>query len=194
MYIICGLGNPGKEYETTRHNMGFLVIDEIAGNLGVSVKNLKLKALTGEARIGSEKVILVKPQTFMNLSGEALRPLADYYKVEADHILVIYDDIDIAPGTIRIRPFGSSGSHNGMKSVIYQLQTDRFPRIRIGIGDHGIIPLDKYVLSRPGNDETGLISEAVKTAAKAAEDFVRLGINDTMNRYNKKNNNDAKDN
>lgn len=174
--------------------MGFLVIDEIAGNLGVSVKNLKLKALTGEARIGSEKVILVKPQTFMNLSGEALRPLADYYKVEADHILVIYDDIDIAPGTIRIRPFGSSGSHNGMKSVIYQLQTDRFPRIRIGIGDHGIIPLDKYVLSRPGNDETGLISEAVKTAAKAAEDFVRLGINDTMNRYNKKNNNDAKDN
>ena len=186
MYIICGLGNPGKEYALTRHNMGFLAIDELAKNLGTQVQSLKFKALIGEARIGRNKVILVKPQTFMNLSGEALRPIADFYKVEPDHILVIYDDVDIAPGTLRIRPFGSSGSHNGMKSVIYQLQSDRFPRIRIGIGDHGIIPLDKYVLSKPAEDELPLIAGAVEKAAKAAEDFVRIGISDTMTKYNTK--------
>ena len=193
MYIICGLGNPGKEYALTRHNMGFLAIDELAKNLGIEVSSLKFKALIGEGRIGSEKVLLVKPQTFMNLSGEALRPIAEYYKVEADHILLLYDDIDIAPGTLRIRPFGSAGSHNGMKSVIYQLQTDRFPRIRIGIGDHGIIPLDKYVLSRPNPDEREAIADAIQKAALAAEDFVRIGIGDTMTRYNKKQSKDAKD-
>lgn len=174
--------------------MGFLTIDEIAKNLGISVQTLKFKALIGEGRIGSEKVILIKPQTFMNLSGEALRPIADYYKVEADHILLIYDDVDIAPGLLRIRPFGSSGSHNGMKSVIYQLQTDRFPRIRIGIGDHGIIPLDRYVLSKPSGEEAKAIAEAIKQAADAAEDFVRMGINDVMNKYNRKSPKDAKDN
>ena len=193
MYIICGLGNPGKEYVTTRHNMGFLAIDELAKKLGVDVSTLKFKALVGEARIGSEKIILVKPQTYMNLSGEALRPIADYYKVPAENILVIYDDVDIAPGNLRIRPFGSAGSHNGMKSVIFQLQTDRFPRVRIGIGDHGIIPLDKYVLSKPTDEEIPLVADAIVRAAAAAEDFVRIGISDTMNKYNTKHT-DAKDN
>ena len=193
MYIICGLGNPGKEYATTRHNMGFLAIDELSKKLGVDVSTLKFKALVGETRIGSEKVILVKPQTYMNLSGEAIRPIADYYKVPAENILVIYDDVDIAPGNLRIRPFGSAGSHNGMKSVIFQLQTDRFPRIRIGIGDHGIIPLDKYVLSKPADEEVPLVADAIVRAAAAAEDFVRIGISDTMNKYNTKHT-DAKDN
>lgn len=192
MYIICGLGNPGKEYATTRHNMGFLAVDELAKKLGVDVSTLKFKALIGETRIGSEKVILVKPQTYMNLSGEALRPIADYYKVPAENILVIYDDVDIAPGNLRIRPFGSAGSHNGMKSVIFQLQTDRFPRVRIGIGDHGIIPLDKYVLSKPTDEEIPLVADAIVRAAAAAEDFVRIGISDTMNKYNTKHT-DAKD-
>ncbi|MBQ2456453.1 MAG: aminoacyl-tRNA hydrolase, partial [Firmicutes bacterium] len=122
MYLICGLGNPGREYETTRHNMGFLTVDVLAERLGISVKQLRFKALVGEGRIGAEKVMLMKPQTFMNLSGEAVRQAMDYYRLDPSQLMVVYDDADIAVGSIRIRPSGSSGSHNGMKSIIYQLQ------------------------------------------------------------------------
>jgi PTH1 family peptidyl-tRNA hydrolase len=186
MYIICGLGNPGKDYESTRHNLGFMTLDVLSSRLGISVNKLKFRALIGEGRIGSEKVVLVKPQTYMNLSGEALRPIMEFYKEDPSHLLVVYDDIDLEPGTIRIRPFGSAGTHNGMRSVIYQLQTDRFPRIRIGEGKNGVIPLERYVLMRIPENEKKLVLEAVERAAEACESFVRDGIDRTMNVYNTK--------
>ncbi len=186
MYIICGLGNPGKDYESTRHNLGFMTLDVLSSRLGISVNKLKFRALIGEGRIGSEKVVLVKPQTYMNLSGEALRPIMEFYKEDPSHLLVVYDDIDLEPGTIRIRPFGSAGTHNGMRSVIYQLQTDRFPRIRIGEGKNGVIPLERYVLMRIPENEKKLVREAVERAAEACESFVRDGIDRTMNVYNTK--------
>ncbi|MBR6352111.1 MAG: aminoacyl-tRNA hydrolase [Firmicutes bacterium] len=186
MYIICGLGNPGKDYESTRHNLGFMTLDVLSSRLGISVNKLKFRALIGEGRIGTEKVVLVKPQTYMNLSGEALRPIMEFYKEDPSHLLVVYDDIDLEPGTIRIRPFGSAGTHNGMRSVIYQLQTDRFPRIRIGEGKNGVIPLERYVLMRIPENEKKLVREAVERAAEACESFVRDGIDRTMNVYNTK--------
>jgi len=186
MYIICGLGNPGKDYECTRHNLGFMTMDVLSSRLGISINKLKFKALIGEGRIGSEKVLLVKPQTYMNLSGEALRPLMEFYKEEPSHLLVVYDDIDLEPGALRIRPFGSAGTHNGMRSIIYQLQTDRFPRIRIGEGKNGVIPLEKYVLMRIPENEKEAVQEAVERAAEACESFVRDGIDRTMNVYNTK--------
>ncbi len=186
MYIICGLGNPGKDYESTRHNLGFMTLDVLSSRLGISVNKLKFRALIGEGRIGTEKVVLVKPQTYMNLSGEALRPIMEFYKEDPSHLLVVYDDIDLEPGTIRIRPFGSAGTHNGMRSVIYQLQTDRFPRIRIGEGKNGVIPLERYVLMRIPENEKKLVQEAVERAAEACESFVRDGIDRTMNVYNTK--------
>ena len=134
MYIIAGLGNPGKKYENTRHNMGFTAIDLLAEKFGIKVNKLRFKALTGEGRIAGQKVLLIKPQTYMNLSGESVRMALDYYKEPPENLIVIYDDIDIPTGSIRIRKKGSAGTHNGMKSIIYDLQFDDFPRLRIGIG------------------------------------------------------------
>lgn len=134
MYVIVGLGNPGKKYENTRHNMGFIAVDLLAKEYGIKVDKIKHKALVGEGRIADQKVLLVKPQTYMNLSGESVREVLSYYKVDIENLIVIYDDLDIPTGTIRIRKFGSAGTHNGMRSVVYQIQSDRFPRIRVGIG------------------------------------------------------------
>jgi peptidyl-tRNA hydrolase, PTH1 family len=184
MYIICGLGNPGKEYENSRHNMGFLTMDVLSSRLGISIKKLKCKALIGEGRIGEEKVVLVKPQTYMNLSGEALRPLMDFYKADISKLLVVYDDIDLEVGGLRIRRSGSAGTHNGMRSIIYQLGTEKFPRIRIGIGDHGIIPLEKYVLMSYTKEERPALAEAVLNASLACELFVTEGIDQTMKKFN----------
>lgn len=186
MYIICGLGNPGKQYEDTRHNMGFKTLDVLSSRLGIQITKLKFKALLGEGMIGSEKVVLVKPQTFMNLSGEALRPIMDFYKETAEHLIVIYDDIDIPLGALRIRPSGSSGSHNGMKSVIYQLQYDNFPRIRVGLGDHGVIPLDKFVIGKVPSSDQKILAEAINEAADAAICIVEKGLNEAMQKHNHK--------
>ena len=164
--------------------MGFRTIDLLSDMLNTPVKSLKFKALLGEGRIGTEKVVLLKPQTFMNLSGESIREAVSYYKLDPDHIIVIYDDIDLGAGRLRIRGAGSAGSHNGMKSVIYQLQFDNFPRIRIGVGKNGIIPLDKYVLSAPGGEEEKLIDEAVKNAADAAQLIITEGIGKAQQKYN----------
>lgn len=185
MYIICGLGNPGKEYENSRHNMGFLTMDVLSSRLGIPLKKLKCKALIGEGRISGEKVVLVKPQTYMNLSGESLRPLMDFYKEDVSKLLVVYDDIDLAVGDIRIRRNGSGGTHNGMRSIIYQLGTESFPRIRIGIGDHGIIPLEKYVLMNYTKEERPALAEAVLNASRACEIFVAEGIDQAMKTFNK---------
>lgn len=183
--IIVGLGNPGKKYENTRHNVGFSTIDVLSGKFGIKVNRLKHKALTGDGTINGERVILVKPQTFMNLSGESINEIAEWYKLPMENLIVIYDDVDIPVGTIRIRPKGSSGTHNGMRSVIYQLRSDEFPRIRIGIGK---APeewnLADYVLSRFSAEEAVDVTRSIERAADAASVIVKSGIEAAMNLYN----------
>lgn len=195
MYIICGLGNPGKKYENTHHNMGFITVDQLASKYGIRVEKLKFKALIGEGRIGNEKVILVKPQTYMNLSGESVREVMNFYKEDIEHLIVIYDDIDIPIGTFRIRKKGSAGTHNGMRSVIYQLQDDGFPRIRIGIGKgkpgeggaskdvHGD-DLISYVIGGVTRAEKEPLEDAISKACEACACMVNEGVDMAMNRFN----------
>lgn len=184
MYIIVGLGNPGKQYEQTRHNMGFITIDRLAEKHQINVTKLKCKALVGEGYFGTKKVMLVKPQTFMNLSGQSVREIVNYYKEDLEHLLVVYDDIDLKPGVLRIRAKGSAGTHNGMRSIIYDLQEDGFPRIRLGIGNNPQIPLDKFVLGGFTKEEKPLLEDAVDKAVQAIECYVAEGINAAMNAYN----------
>lgn len=183
--VIIGLGNPGNKYENTRHNVGFCAIDILSEKYGIKVDRLKHRALTGDGSIKGERVLLVKPQTFMNLSGESVRDIVEWYKLPVESIIVIYDDVDLPVGTVRIRPKGSSGTHNGMKSVIYQLQSDDFPRIRIGIGK---APdgwdLADYVLSRFSVDETKDVRESIERAANAAAAIISDGVAVAMNLYN----------
>lgn len=184
-FIIAGLGNPGLKYDNTRHNVGFETLDVISRQSGIKINKLKHKALLGEGTIGDKKVLLVKPQTFMNLSGESIREIIDWYKLPPGNIIIIYDDVDLSTGRIRIRPGGSSGTHNGMKSVIYQIQSDEFPRIRIGIGK----PPDgwdiaDYVLGRFSTEEREIVSVSVLKAADAAVDILTAGVEHAMNRYN----------
>ena len=184
MYVIAGLGNPGRQYEKTRHNMGFLVVDEFAAAHGIDVRRIKHKALIGEGRIAGEKILLVKPQTYMNLSGESLREVMAYYDVPMENLIVVYDDMDLETGTLRIRKKGSSGSHNGMKSVIYQLQSDEFPRIRIGIGSTSGDEWKDYVTGQVTEKEAGILAETIRNAAAALECILTDGIDIAMNRYN----------
>lgn len=186
MYVVCGLGNPGKRYANTRHNLGFITIDRLAEKLGVDVKRVKFKALVAEARVGAcaEKVILVKPQTYMNLSGESVREVVDFYKVEPDHLIVVYDDLDLDVGRIRIRPQGSAGTHRGMQSVIYQLGFDNFPRIRIGIGDRGVMDIKDYVTGGFSKEEVGPLEDAVDRAVGAILTIIENGTAAAMNQYN----------
>ena len=185
MYIIAGLGNPGKQYENTRHNLGFITVDQLAEKLGVTVNKIKFKSLIGETRIGTEKVVLLKPQTFMNNSGEALREAIDFYKVGPENLMVIYDDIDIPTGRIRIRQSGSGGTHNGMRSILSHLDSDTFPRIRIGIGCEDRGELMDYVLGGFTKVEVEPLEKACIKAAEAAICYVEYGIDIAMNRYNK---------
>lgn len=188
MKLIVGLGNPGKKYEKTRHNVGFLVIDELAKRFNTKINKIKFKSVYGETNLFGEKIIFLKPSTYMNNSGEALREIRDFYKLDLEDIIVIYDDIDIDFAEIRVRKKGSSGSHNGMKSIIYHLQADSFPRIRIGIGKkaHPNQDLADFVLSTFGPDEIIDIEIAVKTAADAVEYMIKNGVDKTMNVYNGK--------
>ena len=186
MYIIAGLGNPGKKYENTRHNLGFITIDRLAEKLKVKVNKMKFKSLIGETIIGGEKVILLKPQTFMNNSGEAIREAVNFYKLSTENLLVIYDDVDIPTGKIRIRHSGSGGTHNGMKSIIYLLEDDQFPRIRIGIGSESKGDLVDYVLGGFKKEEVAPLEEACDRAVSAAICYVENGIDIAMNRYNKR--------
>lgn len=184
MFIIAGLGNPGKKYENTRHNMGFIAIDLLADAYGIKVDKLKFKSLVGEGRIAGQRVLLMKPQTYMNLSGEALREAVSFYKIDPEELIVIYDDIDIPTGTFRIRKKGSAGTHNGMRSVVYQLQTDQFPRIRVGIGSEKKVDLIHYVTGGVSKGEKELLEDALEKSAKAAAAIVEKGIDKAMNEFN----------
>lgn len=188
MFIIAGLGNPGRKYENTRHNIGFMVIDEIAAKHRISVSEKKHKALIGKGIIGGEKVILVKPQTFMNLSGESIREIIDYYKIEEKtELIVISDDISMDTGAVRIRKKGSAGGHNGLKNIILHLGHDEFQRIKIGVGEKRAgYDLADYVLGNFDKEESELIAESIKSAAEAVEVMMTDGADAAMNRFNKK--------
>ena len=188
MYIIVGLGNPTKEYAHTRHNVGFDTIDKIADRHGIAVMEKKHKAIYGRGYIGGQKVILAKPQTFMNLSGESVRSLIDYYKVdEESELIVIYDDISLEPGKLRIRKKGSAGGHNGIKNIISHLGHDTFVRIKVGVGEKPKgYDLADYVLGHFKKEERVIMDESVITATKAVELMVIGEIGEAMNLYNKK--------
>ena len=184
MYIIVGLGNPGKKYENTRHNMGFIAVDLLAEKYGIKVDKIKFKALVGEGRIAGQKVLLVKPQTYMNLSGQSVMEVMNFYKEDIGNLIVIYDDIDIPTGTIRLRKKGSAGTHNGMRNIVYLLQEDGFPRIRVGIGSESKVDLIHYVTSGVTKKEKDLLEDALTRAADAAACIVEKGIEKAMNEYN----------
>lgn len=187
MIIIAGLGNPGREYAPTRHNVGFDVIDVLAEKYNIRMNKLKFKGVTGEGTIDGKKVLLLKPSTYMNNSGISIREAVSFYKVEMKDLLIIYDDIDIDFGTIRIRKKGSAGSHNGMKSIIYHLTDDSFPRIKIGIGKKPEgYDLADFVLSKFSQDERKIIDETIRKASDATEAFVKDGIDNCMNNFNTK--------
>ena len=184
MYIIAGLGNPGRKYENTRRNMGFIAVDLLAEKYGIKVDKIKFKALVGEGRIAGRKVLLVKPQTYMNLSGESIREVMSFYKEGIENLIVIYDDIDIPTGTIRVRKKGSAGTHNGMRNIVYLLQDDNFPRIRVGIGSDKKVDLINYVTGGVTKGEKELLEGALVKAADAAAAIVEKGIEKAMNEYN----------
>lgn len=185
MYIVVGLGNPGKNYEFTRHNVGFLAIDKLAEKLGINVKKIKFKGLYEETRIAGEKVVLLKPQTYMNNSGESVREIMNFYKVEPENIIVIVDDIDITPFTLKIKKSGSAGTHNGLKSIIYNIQSDKFPRIKIGVGNNEHkIDLADYVLSGFKKEDGNKIENAIENAANSVIELIENGVDAAMNRFN----------
>lgn len=186
MYLIVGLGNPEEEYKNTRHNMGFDVINEIAKIYNINVDKQKFQGLYNTGIIESQKVILLKPQTYMNLSGEAVKRYMDFYNISNENILIIYDDMDIEKGQIKIRKMGGPGSHNGMKSVIENLKTEKFPRIRVGIGKPEY-KFDKigYVIGQIPAEEREVLNNGIKKATKAVTEILKEGIEKAMNEYNK---------
>ena len=186
MYLIAGLGNPVEKYVSTRHNMGFSAIDYISQKNGIEVKKIKHKAIIGEGNLGGEKVVLAKPQTFMNLSGESIREIAQWYKIENDKIIILYDDISLPVGTIRIREKGSAGGHNGIKNIIYQLNSDVFPRIKIGVGapEHPDYDIKDFVLGRFSDDEVKILIDSVIRVASAVEEIIKNDPKSAMNKYN----------
>lgn len=187
MYYIVGLGNPGIQYENTRHNAGFIAIDYLARKYSIDVRKIKFKSLIGQGVISGQKVMLVKPQTYMNNSGEAIREIYKYFDFDHDKLIVIYDDIDIDFGSIRIRKKGSAGTHNGMKSIIYNLEFDDFPRIKVAVGKKpSYMDLANFVLSGFLKQEAKIIEEEVKLTSDAIEMILEEGIEKTMSMFNSK--------
>lgn len=185
MYLIVGLGNPEPEYSYTRHNMGFSVINELSKNNNIQIDKSKFNGLYGMGTIKNEKVILLKPQTYMNLSGKSIKEVIEFYKIDTDKIIVIYDDLDIEEGIIKIRKKGGAGTHNGMKSVISELNTQEFSRIRVGIGSpKKQIDLADYVLEKVQKKDYEILQSGITNASKAVEDIISIGIDNTMNKYN----------
>lgn len=185
-FLIVGLGNPGKKYELTRHNAGFLFADLLADKLGFSINKIQFKAITGTAEIAGKKCIVMKPQTFMNLSGEAVKQAAAFYKIPPENIIVVFDDISLPCGKLRIRRKGSDGGHNGIKSIIYLLNSDKFPRIKLGVGEkpHPDYDLADWVLSSFKKDELSALHDAAENACKAVELMVSGDIDRAMSSFN----------
>lgn len=188
MFIVAGLGNPGKEYANTRHNAGYGVIDVLADKYNISVMNIKNRALTGKGIIGGKKVLLVKPITYMNGSGESIRALTDYYKIDPEReLIVISDDINLPPGQIRIRKKGSAGGHNGLKNIILHLGSENFQRIRVGVGekprDYDLVD---HVLGHFSGEERVLMEEGIGKAAQAVEMMLADDTDRAMNEFNRK--------
>ena len=186
MYVIAGLGNPGKEYEKTRHNMGFLVLDILEDEWGIPVTRNKHNALVGKGEACGKQVMLVRPLTYMNDSGRSLGEIMRYYDVADDELIVIYDDMDLDPGEIRIRKKGSAGSHNGMKSIISHLGDGTFPRVRVGIGRPDRADWKDFVLGRISPEDEEKTMEGVRKAADAVTSILSDGIDRAMNRYNRR--------
>lgn len=185
-YIIVGLGNPGTEYENTRHNAGFMTIDTLAKNINADVKKLKFKSLTADVMIGKKHCLLMKPSTYMNNSGEAVVEALNFYKLTTENMIVIYDDISLDVGRMRIRQKGSDGGHNGIKSIIYLTGSDKFPRIKIGVGakPHPDFPLADWVLSGFKKEDGEALETALKNAAESVKLIAAGKVNEAMNKYN----------
>lgn len=185
-FIICGLGNPGTRYENTRHNTGFMALDTLAEKLGADVKRLKFKSLTADVNIGGKHCLLMKPTTFMNNSGEAVVEALNFYKLPPENLLVMYDDISLDVGRVRIRKKGSDGGHNGIKSIIYLTGSDTFPRIKIGVGakPHPDYDLAAWVLGMFPKEQGELLESALGRAAEAAQLIAAGKTDEAMNKYN----------
>lgn len=185
MFAVIGLGNPGKDYTNTRHNVGFDTIDILARRNKIELNKIKFKAVYGEGRIGNEKVLLVKPQTFMNNSGISTKEIFQFYKIPIENIIVLVDDIDIDFANVRVKKKGSAGSHNGLKSIIYHLQDENFPRVKIGIGKkHPNQDLADFVLGRFSKEERTEVEVTLMAAAEAVENIICYDINYAMNKFN----------
>lgn len=185
MYLVVGLGNPGDEYKYTKHNSGFLIIDKIANKLGIEINKKKFKGLIAQTEINGDKVIFLKPQTYMNLSGESIIEVVNYYKIPKENVVVIYDDIDIEIGKIRIKREGSAGTHNGMRSIVSNLRTEKFPRIRIGIKQiDNEKPIIDYVLSNFNNEQIKDFDRLSDQVYDTIIDIVNGNIDKAMNKYN----------
>lgn len=183
--VVC-LGNPGEQYEHTRHNAGFMVADELGEQKNIPIQKLKFRALTNTAELGGEKALIMKPVTYMNLSGEAVRQAADFYKIPPERVLVVSDDVSLPPGKLRIRRSGSAGGHNGLKSIIQHLGTDQFPRIKVGVGDkpHPDYDMADWVLGKFSAADEKIMSDSVKRAAQAVECYIGDGPDKAMGRFN----------
>ena len=185
MYLIVGLGNPEEDYSNTRHNMGFNTINKLAKQYNIEINKSKFKGLYGVGTIEEKKVILLKPQTYMNSSGESIREIIDFYKIEAKDVIIIYDDIDIAPGIIKVRKKGGPGTHNGMKSVVEHLKTQEFARIRVGIGSPKYKDdLINYVIGAIPEEDIEKLDKGTTLAKDAIIEIIKSGVDIAMNKYN----------
>ena len=184
MKLIVGLGNPGKEYEGTRHNCGLMVVDELANKLNTEINQNKFKGLYTKVKYHGEDVILLKPQTYMNLSGESVIAAMNFFKLDKEDIIVIYDDLDMPVGKLRLRKTGSAGGHNGIKNIIAHLSSQDFKRIRVGIDRHKYMKVVDYVLSRFAKEETEAINQGIDKASDAVLDYLDHDFDYIMNRYN----------
>jgi PTH1 family peptidyl-tRNA hydrolase len=191
--LIAGLGNPGKEYEKTRHNAGFEAADKLADKLAVKIKTKKFNALLAESFAGDKKLIIAKPQLYMNRSGRVVADIAGFYRIGIERILVVSDDMALEPGRIRLRKKGSSGGHNGLADIISCLGSDEFTRLRVGIGKNVYPDSRDYVLGRPGKQDRELINDAVERAASACLCWVEQGVEQAMNRFNSSGESGGKD-